>query len=137
MDLMNETNMTNVKIDEAVRLYIKARDLKSRIKAEADKRLVEVDSMMVTIENHILNKLTEAGAESMRTEHGTAYKLTSTYTSVADWDALLRHVQETNHWTLLNRAVNRKEVEAQLNETGEIPPGVNVRREVSVGIRRS
>jgi hypothetical protein len=129
--------METANLNLLVAAYISARDLKAALKNEYEAKVQRVDESMDKIEAQLMTLLDASGAESVRTESGTAYRTTVTYANVADWDTVLDFVRRTEHWQLLMRGVSKKEVEALLAETGDVVPGVNVRREMVVNVRRS
>lgn len=127
----------SMKLDEVVAKILAARDLKKRIKEDYEAKAGRLDEAIAKLEVLALSAMEKMGVESVRTEHGTAYKNTVTYTSVADWDAVLTFIKQTGNWQLLQRAVAKKEVEAFMAESNDAVPGVNLRREVVVNVRRS
>ena len=124
-------------MDELVENYVKLRDAKAQLKAEYDGKRAKLDEVMDQIEGNLLLKFQELGCESVRTAVGTAYKSTRCSATVADWDTILDHVQQTDNWTLLDHRISKKAVEEYKEENGELPPGVNWREEVVVNVRRS
>jgi hypothetical protein len=56
---------------------------------------------------------------------------------VQDWESLLAFIRDKNMWELLDHRVAKSVVEDYLESTGEIPPGVDIKRETVVRIRRS
>ena len=96
-----------------------------------------LDDALSKIENVLLLQFQEQGMESVKTKHGTAYKSTRNSAGVADWDQVLAYVQQNDLWNLLEHRVSKQAVEEIKAETGELPPGVNWRSEVTINIRRS
>lgn len=125
-----------MKINEIVEKYIDLRDRKAGIKKEYDEKVAKIDQVMEKMEAVILKHLEESGAESLRTESGTAYKSNRTSATVADWDAFLAHVQRNEAWELLEHRAAKKAVEEYKAANDDVPPGVNWRSEVVVNIRR-
>lgn len=124
-------------IEHLVEKYIQARDKKQAIMDEAKVKAAKIDAVLDKIEAVILKSLDEAGADAIKTPLGTAYKSTRTSCTVADWDAALAFIREGELWQLLERRVSKVAVEEFKNEVGSFPPGLNVRSEVVVNIRRS
>lgn len=124
-------------MEELVNKYIELRDAKSTIKAQADAKIAKLDAVLDKIEAALLAEFTESGIESMRTKAGTAYKQTRTSAGVADWESVLRFIQDNGLWHMLEKRVNKSAVEQFKDANGDLPPGLNWREEVVINVRRS
>ena len=126
-----------MKINELVDKYVKLRDAKAAKKKEYDTELAKYDTAMEKIEAILLKHFEETGADSVKTEQGTAYRSSRTSATVADWDSFLGHVRHHDAWEMLEHRVNKKAVEEYKAANEDLPPGVNWKEEVVVNIRRS
>ena len=124
-------------IGKLVEGYIKLRDKKAELKAKHDAEMAPINAMMDKIEIHLLKQMQEQGVESYKTGLGTAYTATRTSATVADWDSLLGFVREHNLWQMLERRVSKTAVDEYVAANQDLPPGVNLRSEVCVNVRRS
>jgi hypothetical protein len=122
--------------DEIVAGYIKLRDKKAVIKAEYDGKVAKIDEVLDKIEAKLIKYFQDTGLESIRTDAGTAYKSTRVSAPVADWDALLAHILETENYQLLERRVNKTAVREFKEINKDLPPGVSWREEVIIGVQR-
>lgn len=120
-----------------VAAYIKLRDRKAEMKAEFEKQTAAIDDALKRAEAYLLRRLQEVGVESVRTDAGTAYTKLTTSANVADWDAVLAFVKSGEHWGMLEKRVNKSFVDAFRTEHNDLPPGVNYRAELTLGVRRS
>lgn len=122
-------------IEDLVARYVAIRDKKAQLAAE--RKLVDdrINKAMTKIEQALLTEMNASGAESVRTGAGTCYKSTRTSAVVDDRDSFIPFALE--HPEFLESRANKTAVEAYLDETGELPPGVRVTRAVTVNIRRS
>lgn len=133
----SELDATNDQpVQAAVNRYIELRDTKAKLKKLYEQRAAQLAEEMSAIEARLLGTMDTIGATSIRTEAGTVYKSTETYASVADWEAVRAYIERTGYWHILNRAVNRKEIRELQEQHGETVPGVNVRQEVVVNVRK-
>lgn len=126
-----------MKVNELVDRYIQLRDKKAAIKKEYDEKVAKVESVMDKVEAVLLKHFDETGADSIKTDAGTAYKSNRTSATVADWDKFLAHVQNTESWQLLEHRAAKKAVEEYKAANDDLPPGINWSSEVVVNIRRS
>lgn len=125
-----------MKLDELVGNYIKLRDKKAQIKAEYDAKVDQIDALLGKIEAALLKKFEETGQESARTEAGTAFKSVKTSCTVADKDAFMAYVKAQGAWELLDIRANKTAVDQYRGVNEEIPPGLNWRETVVVGVNR-
>lgn len=123
----------NQKFDRMVRAYLNIREARSAIKKEYEARDADLKAQLGRIENAIMANLQETGAESVRTEYGTAYTQTTTKASIADWSAFS---QWENAIEFMERRVKASMVREYLDDHGELPPGVDVYNELNIRIRK-
>lgn len=129
--------VTDMRDDEIVQLYIALRDRRATRKAKYDADDADDKAKQEKLEGIMLHRMQESGSESIRTQFGTAFKSTRTSATVADRDMFLQFVRENEAWEMLESRVNKTAVEQYRAANDEIPPGVNVRTEVTVNFRRS
>jgi hypothetical protein len=127
-----------VKIQEAVELYIRLRDRKAEIKAEMEAQVGEVQEKLDKIEAKLLEAFDKMGAESVKTEFGTAYVSVRSSVSVADRDAFFNFVRQYEEWSLLEARASKSAVDGyRAAHDNELPPGLSTREERVVNVRRS
>lgn len=127
-----------MKLNEAVQLYIQLRDKKAEMKAEFDAKLAEVQGKMDKLEVKLLQAFETAGIDSIKTEFGTAYTQVRTSVTTADRDTFFNYVRDNEEWSLLEVRPAKTAVEQfRAANDNEIPPGLNIREERVVNIRRS
>lgn len=133
---MSEIAITTPTVEELVEKYIALRDAKAAMKRAYDDAKSKVEAEMYRIEGTLLERMNEAGVESMRANSGTAYKTTKTYATVVDRAALRGYVESTGNWEVMTVSANAKVITDLMETSGEEVPGVNLRREIAVNIRR-
>lgn len=127
-----------MKLSDAVSLYIKLRDKKAEIKAQMEEQLKPLQEKMDKLEAKLLEAFQATGVDSVKTEFGTAYTTLRTTASVADRDAFMEFVKAHNEWSLLEvRAAKTAIEQFRAANDDELPPGVNIREERVVNVRRS
>lgn len=127
-----------MKLSEAVSLYIQLRDKKAQMKAEFDAQVAPVQEKMDKLEAKLLDVFNQTGMDSVKTEFGTAYSTVRTSASVADRDVFMDYVKANEEWALLEVRVSKTAVDQfRSANDNELPPGVNIREERVVNIRRS
>lgn len=127
-----------MKLSEAVELYIKLRDQKAMMKADYDSRVKPLDDKLTKLEIKLLQAFEQQGMDSCKTGFGTAYKSVRTTASVADRDAFMKFVKEREEWSLLEVRASKVAVEQyRAANDDELPPGINIREERVVNVRRT
>ena len=129
--MTDEDNMPRV-----IAAYRKLRDLKDAKKKQHSEELRPLNDKIIELEAWMLNKLNEVGANSIKTESGTAYKSTQTKAKVSDWDEALTFVRTNDLWHLLERRVSKTAVEEYIESEGTPPPGIEVDSEVKLNVRK-
>jgi len=118
-------------------VYIQLRDRRAQRKAEFDNADADDKTKQEKIEGLLLKNFQETGAESVRTKYGTAYKMVKTSASIADWDTFFEYCRENEAWQLMGRHCSKDGVKEFRNANNDLPPGINWREELSIGVRRS
>lgn len=127
-----------MKLSEAVSLYIQMRDKKAQMKAEFDAQVAPLQEKMDKLEAKLLDVFNKVGMDSVKTEFGTAYATTRSSASVADRDTFMEYVKANEEWALLEVRVSKTAVDQfRSANDNELPPGINIREERVVNIRRS
>jgi hypothetical protein len=127
-----------MKLSEAVSLYIQLRDKKAQMKAEHDAAVAPVQEKMDKLEAKLLEVFNQTGMDSVKTEFGTAYTTVRSTASVADRDVFMEFVKTREEWSLLEVRAAKSAIEQfRSANDNELPPGVNLREERVVNVRRS
>lgn len=125
-----------VTIDERVEQYIKVRDLISEKTKAFEESIAGLKDLQNMLTGWLQNFMETAGADSVKTQHGTCYSTTRYTASLADPEAFMKYVIETQDFDLLDRKCNVTAARAYVDEKGVQPPGVNLSAIKTVGVRR-
>lgn len=122
---------------QAIRAYLKLRAARSELKARFDAEDEALKQKMALIENVLLQEMRDSSTQAINTTEGTAYISTETRAAVADWPAFLDWAMQRNATEFFEQRVRRSAVENFFEETGSLPPGVNLSREYVIRVRKS
>jgi hypothetical protein len=123
-------------IDDVINGYIVLRDkLEATVKRQKEE-VAPIREQMGKIENWLQNQLQTQGLQNFKGGSGTAFLKQVSSATVEDWDATLAFIKDQGAWELLERRVSKTVVEDYVESTGNIPPGVNLKRETVVQVRR-
>lgn len=127
-----------MKDEQLIDAYIKLRDRRAQRKAayladdESDKQYMD------KIEALFLKSLNEEGLTSKSCKGvGTAYITTRTSVTAADKEAFMGFIRDGGMWQLLEVRPAKAAVEEYVAANEELPPGLNMRREMAVNIQRA
>lgn len=137
--------------------YLKLRNAKKDIDNQAKERTAPIAQAMDMIEGFLLDRMNAMGVDSLKNEAGTPYKSERVSVTIADSQAFLDNVLdralqalpikpeareaiknamlESGQLALLEVRPSKSAVEALLEETQELPPGLNRRVEATVNVR--
>jgi len=128
--------MAELKVGDVIATYLTLRNQKEALVQAAKAKTVEIDAKMTKIEAWIKQQADAQGVTSFKSEHGTAFLTTVDYANVADWDATLRFIRESEAYDMLEKRVSKTAVRAYIDQTKSVPPGVNYGTKLEVNIRK-
>lgn len=126
----------DITVEQVVAAYMKLRDKKKAIEAEADSKVQEIVQKMEKFETWIREKATEQGVTSFKTNSGTAFLTTVDFANVADWDAVLNFIKTNEAYDMLERRISKTAVRSYIEAHKEVPAGVNYGTKLSVNVRK-
>lgn len=140
-------------------LYIKIRNAKKDIDEQAKAKTTQLTQSIDALEAFFLAKFNELDVDSVKTEAGTPYKAEKTSVTVADnqafvdWvltkaleelpvtpearNAVKKAIMDSGALAYIESRASKTAVEAYLEETQQLPPGLNRRVEATVNVRAS
>lgn len=124
-------------IDTKVARYIQLRDVRDQCKATLSEKIKPLTEEMSAIEADLLRHLQEVGGDNLKTPSGTVYKTERSSAKVDDFDAFTAFVNKTQLFHFFEKRASKEAVMDYLESTGELPPGISIRKELTVNIRRS
>lgn len=123
--------------DKLIAGYVKIRDSRAQRKAAFDADDADDKGKQEKIEIEFLRRFSERGTDSSTSRGvGTAYRLTKTSCTMADWDIFFPFVQANDMWEMIERRPSKDAVKAYREIHNDLPPGLNWREELAVGFRR-
>jgi len=124
-------------VDRLIGGYVKLRDKKAELEAKHREELAPVRKLMAEIENRMLGYMNESGLTSLSSKGvGTAYQTTRVSATVADRDAFKGYCEQEDAWELADIRAGKAAIRAMVEETGELPPGINWREDIGVNFKR-
>jgi hypothetical protein len=129
--------MSDVNVEELVKVYVALRDRKHQVKTEADAQIAEIDRDMQLITGHLLEVCRDLGADNIRTGAGTVIRAVKSKFWTSDWQSMYRFIEEHNMFDLLERRIHQTNMKQFLEANPELmPEGLNIEKEYNITIRR-
>jgi len=128
--------MAKPKVDDVIAAYVTLRDKKKGVEARHKEELAPLKEQMFKLENWLHRELLAQGVSSFKTKLGTAFVQKNTSMSVADWEETLPFIKEHDLWDFLEARVSKSAVQDYIESTKQVPPGISIRVEEVVRIRR-
>lgn len=144
-------------MEQITGIYLKLRAAEKDLKVKAQEKAAPLATSMTRIEAFLLAKMNELGVDSLKNDAGTPYRSERVTVTVADNAAFVDFVLEralqslpvspearasivqaivnSGQFALIEARASKTAVEALLEETGELPPGLNRRVEDTVNVR--
>jgi hypothetical protein len=125
-----------INIDDVIATYVKLREQKAVIEAEAKQKVAAFVAKMDKLEAWIKEQADAQGVTSFKTKHGTAFLTTTDYANIADWDAVLNYIRENEAYDMLEKRVSKTAVRGYIDMNKAVPPGINYGTRLDVNIRK-
>lgn len=122
---------------DLVAKYVQLRDAKKALDDAHKAKVAQLEEGMQRIERYFMQRLDEAGANSVATPNGTFFKSEVVNVKVDDWQLTLDYIRKNDAWHLLNKAVNKTAVTDFVEQNEDLPPGISLRREAVVRVHRA
>lgn len=153
-------------VEEVTAKYVELRDRKAEIALRHTEELKPLNDAQAAIESWLLNKMNEDGVDSYKTQAGTPYKAVTTSVKLEDAEAFkfsvfkpaieqivislnegdLTHdealdivgkiIRDKALWDMVDFRAGKKGIQAAIEETKIVPPGVSINSFTAVNIRR-
>lgn len=125
-----------VDIEHRVEQYVALRDEIKRRDDEHKEAMKPYRELLDKFNGELLKALEAVNGKSVSTSAGTVYRTEKKSASLADPDAFMRFVIDTQQFDLLDRKANVTAVTDFLSDHGQLPPGVNYSTTFVAGVRR-
>lgn len=131
-----EQAVTN--IDKLVEVYIKIRDARDDVRRELEAKEADLNEQLEIISQQILEVCKQTGADSIKTQHGTAMRGVKSRYWTNDWEKFYEFLHEQKAPELLERRIHQTNMKQFLEENPDMhPAGLNVDRTYAITVRRS
>jgi len=117
-------------------LYLETRDMKAALEKKQKQVLKKYSTVMGRIEAKLMEMLQEKGLQSLSSDVGTAYLSHKRSAPISDGEAFKNFVIENRAWDMLDWKANITAVGDFVEQHQTLPPGVNYKTVITLGIMR-
>jgi hypothetical protein len=107
------------------------------LKKAYDEEDTVLKGQMEKLETWLMTQMQNTGATQLGSAHGTAYQQTVFKGNCSDWPSFWNWLAENGRFDMMEKRVSVKTIQEYYQESGEMPPGINVNPELRVIIRKS
>ena len=122
---------------ELIKRYQEIKRTKDIMDIEYKESIKPYSEALEAIELSLLEYLNSNGLQNLKTETGTAYKVTHVNTKMVDRQKLVAFVKETDNFDLFTNSLTKEAVKAYVETHKEPPPGVEVTTYLECNIRKA
>jgi len=119
-----------------VKWYLAAREQKTALKKKFDEDTAALDDGMTKAEAFFAARMQQLGLESLPTPFGVPYRSTRQSFTVSSRPEFEGFMRETGLWELADIRASKKAIEAYIEETSDIPPGLSRFAETVINVRK-
>ena len=124
--------------DEVTKAFVATREEIRRLEKELEEKIKPMKELQERRELYLLKLLSDAGAQNMKTQHGTIYQTKKESVTCADWDAFIEWVKENDKYEFLDHRINKTaSLEYMNNGENPPPPGASYTAIRSLGVRKN
>lgn len=128
--------MAEITIDDVIKKYVSLREERSVLKKAYEREDEVLKDKQDRIEKWLLEMQKKLGVTQFKSPHGIAYQVPKTLYSCVDWGVFHNWIRENNRLDLLEKRPLQGGLKEYREETGTIPPGLNVFSKIEVNIRK-
>lgn len=129
--------MANVTVDKVIQAFVKLREQRSSLKAAYTEEDELLKAKMDKLDAWLMTQMQNTGATQLGSEHGTAYQQTVYKGNCSDWPTFWKWISANGRFDMMEKRVSIKSIQEYFQESGEMPPGINVSPELKVIVRKS
>jgi len=134
---LDRTQLDGATPGKLIGMYTKLRDLKADLNKQATDRLAPVKELMEYVENRLLERMNSDDVSQFKNDESTASRVLKTHVRVKDWPRFLAWARDNEAFAMLKRDVAPEAVRAFMEESEEVPPGIEVFRAYGLSIRKN
>lgn len=131
------SDVPQVNAETVIQAYVKLRESRSTLKKEYDNADLALKEKMDKLEVWLMSNMKAMNATQIGSTYGTAYQQTVFKGNCSDWPTFWNWLAENGRFDMMEKRISTKTIQEYYQESGEMPPGINVSPELRVVVRKS
>ncbi len=127
--------LSEMRVDDLIDMYIKERNQLATDRKGWKAREAKLKAHMAWISMALRDRGDDVGVDSFKCASGSAYRRVTEKFTVTDWDSLVKYLERTHNFHVLQKRVSPNAVKEIRSEDGSLPDGVSVMTEVDFAVR--
>ena len=129
--------MSEVTADKLISAYIKIRNARQKLTQEFESADAELKGKQEKVSEMLLEICKDMGADSIKTQFGTATRRLSIRYKTTDWDSMYKFIKEHDAYHLLEQRIHQTNMKNLLEENPEmVPMGLSSDSEYVISVRK-
>lgn len=129
--------MSEVTADKLISAYIKIRNARQKLTQEFESADAELKSKQEKVSEMLLEICKDMGADSIKTQFGTATRRLNIRYKTTDWDSMYKFIKEHDAYHLLEQRIHQTNMKNLLEENPEmVPMGLSSDSEYVISVRK-
>lgn len=129
--------MSEVTADKLISAYIKLRNARQKLTQDFESADAELKTKQDKVSEMLLEICKEMGADSIKTQFGTASRRLSIRYKTTDWDSMYKFIKEHDAYHLLEQRIHQTNMKNLLEENPEmVPMGLSSDSEYVISVRK-
>lgn len=129
--------MSEINASKIIQAFVQLRDKRAEMRhawEEEDKKLEEKQDKCKA---WLAKTMADVGTDQLKGADGTAFRQVKSRFNGKDWPSIWNFIKENDRFDMLQKRLGETALKNYLEETGTLPPGVDVFQEYEIVVRRS
>ena len=129
--------MSEITADKLISAYIKLRTARQKLTQDYESADAELREKQDKVSEMLLDICKDMGADSIKTQFGTATRRLSIRYKTTDWDSMYKFIKEHDAFHLLEQRIHQTNMKNLLEENPEmVPMGLSSDSEYVISVRK-
>ena len=129
--------MSEITADKLISAYIKLRTARQKLTQDYESADAELREKQDKVSEMLLDICKDMGADSIKTQFGTATRRLSIRYKTTDWDSMYKFIKEHDAYHLLEQRIHQTNMKNLLEENPEmVPMGLSSDSEYVISVRK-
>lgn len=129
--------VATVDMEKLARVWRKMQDKRDELRHAFEAEDKRIEEQQKQVSSALNGAMAQMGLSSAKTAAGVIERKQKLVASAADWEAVYRFIVENDAWELLHKRLGTRFIESWAkSHDGAAPPGVNVKSEFVVSVKK-